>query len=109
MENGSAGDSLPQPSRAGRILVLGAAGQLGRAAALTFLRGRLGGGEPGAGGRGVARCPGTEVIELDVRDTASVIEVARGADVVLNALNVPYTQWATARDAVRGNCDRGRP
>ena len=56
-----------------------------------------GGGKPGAEGAGGAHAPpGTEVIELDARDTASVIEVARGADVVLNALNVPFTQWATA-------------
>jgi nucleoside-diphosphate-sugar epimerase len=95
MENGSAGDSLPQPSRAGRILVLGAAGQLGRSAALTF---RAAGWEVTSLVRGAAAShapPGTDVIELDVRDTASVIEVARGADVVLNALNVPFTQWAT--------------
>ncbi len=96
MEYGSAGDSLPQPSRGGRILVLGAAGQLGRSAALAF---HAAGWEVASLVRGAAVShapPGTEVIELDARDTASVIEVARGADVVLNALNVPFTQWATA-------------
>jgi nucleoside-diphosphate-sugar epimerase len=47
----------------------------------------------GSAGRAIA--PGT-LIEADARDTAAVIEAARGADVVLNALNVPFTQWATA-------------
>ena len=85
-------DGLPQP----RILVLGAAGQLGRAAALAF---RVAGWSVASlvrGTSGSAITPGTELIELDARDGAAVIEAARGADVVLNALNVPYTQWATA-------------
>jgi nucleoside-diphosphate-sugar epimerase len=85
-------DSLPQP----RILVLGAAGQLGRAAALAF---RTAGWSVASLVRGTSRsaiAPGTELIEVDARDGAAVIEAARGADVVLNALNVPFTQWATA-------------
>ena len=40
--------------------------------------------------------PGTELIEADARDTEAVIEAARGADVVLHALNPPYTQWSMA-------------
>jgi nucleoside-diphosphate-sugar epimerase len=85
-------DSLPQP----RILVLGAAGGLGRAAALAF---RTAGWRVASlvrGTSGSAIAPGTELIEVDARDSAAVIEAARGADVVLNALNVPFTQWATA-------------
>jgi nucleoside-diphosphate-sugar epimerase len=85
-------DSLPQP----RILVLGAAGQLGRAAALAF---RTAGWSVASLVRGTSRsaiAPGTELIEVDARDSAAVIAAARGADVVLNALNLPFTQWATA-------------
>ena len=89
-------DSLPQPSRTGRILVLGAAGQLGRTAAQTF---RTAGWQVASLVRGHAMAdvaPGTELVEVDARDTDGVIEAARGADVVLHALNVPFTQWSAA-------------
>ena len=96
MENRLPEDSLPQASRTGRILVLGAAGQLGRAAAQAF---HAAGWEVASLVRGRAAAdvePGTEPIEVDARDTKAVIEAARSADVVLHALNVPYTQWAAA-------------
>ncbi|NVO13215.1 MAG: NmrA family NAD(P)-binding protein [Rhodoplanes sp.] len=76
-----------------RILVLGAAGRLGRVAAEAF---RDAGWQVGSLVRGSAApraAPGTELIELDARDTLSVVEAAAGADVVLHALNVPYAQW----------------
>ncbi|MDC7786845.1 NAD(P)H-binding protein [Rhodoplanes sp. TEM] len=79
----------------GRVLVLGAAGRLGRAAAEMF---RDAGWQVASlvRGRAASRAaPGTEVITLDARDTESVAEAAAGADVVLHALNVPYTQWQT--------------
>jgi nucleoside-diphosphate-sugar epimerase len=85
-------DSLPHP----RILVLGAAGQLGRAVAQAFRAAGWSVASLVRGTAGSAIAPGTELIEVDARDAASVIEAARGADVVLNALNVPFTQWATA-------------
>jgi nucleoside-diphosphate-sugar epimerase len=85
-------DSLPQP----RILVLGAAGGLGRAAALAFRSAGWSVASLVRGTSGSAIAPGTELIEVDARDGAAVIEAARRADVVLNALNVPFTQWATA-------------
>jgi nucleoside-diphosphate-sugar epimerase len=85
-------DSLPHP----RILVLGAAGQLGRAAAQAFYAGGWNVTSLVRGNAGSAIAPGTELVEVDARDTAAVIEAARGADVVLNALNVPFTQWATS-------------
>src|SRR5258707_6258611 len=94
MENGLPEDSLPQASRAGRILVLGAAGQLGRAAAEAF---HAAGWDVASLVRGQSSAdvePGTEPIEVDARDTEAVVEAARGADVVLHALNVPYTQWS---------------
>jgi nucleoside-diphosphate-sugar epimerase len=85
-------DGLPQP----RILVLGAAGGLGRAAALAFCTAGWSVASLVRGTSGSAVAPGTELIEVNARDGAAVIEAARGADVVLNALNVPFTQWATA-------------
>jgi nucleoside-diphosphate-sugar epimerase len=96
MENRLPEDSLPQPSRTGRILVLGAAGQLGRTAAQVF---RTADWQVASLVRGHATAdvaPGTEVIEVDARDTDGVIEAARGADVILHALNVPYTHWWAA-------------
>jgi nucleoside-diphosphate-sugar epimerase len=78
----------------GRILVLGAAGRLGAASAAAF---RKAGWtvtslvRPGA----AARAPkGTEVLEVSALDHVAVAEAARGADVVLHALNPPYTDWA---------------
>jgi len=76
-----------------RILVLGAAGRFGRLAAEAF---RDAGWtvaslvRPGA----AAHAPkGTEVLELNALDHAAVAEAARGADVVLHALNPPLTDW----------------
>jgi nucleoside-diphosphate-sugar epimerase len=80
----------------GRVIVLGAAGQFGRAAAAAF---RAGGWQVGSvvRGRSATRAaPGTEIIEIDARDGAAVAAAARGADVVVHALNVPFTQWDRA-------------
>jgi nucleoside-diphosphate-sugar epimerase len=79
----------------GSILVLGAAGSLGRAAAEAF---RDAGWEVaslvrGASAEGAAS--GTRIIEVDARDSDSVAEAARGVDVVLHALNPPYAEWPT--------------
>ncbi|RAI45750.1 NAD-dependent epimerase/dehydratase family protein [Rhodoplanes roseus] len=77
----------------GRVLVLGAAGRFGRVAAEAF---RDAGWQVASLVRGSATprvAPGTEVITLDARDTESVVEAARGADVVVHALNVPFSQW----------------
>jgi nucleoside-diphosphate-sugar epimerase len=77
-----------------RILVLGAAGRLGQKAAEAF---RDAGWivtslvRPG----GAARAPAdTEVLEINALDHAGVGKAARGADVVLHALNPPYTDWS---------------
>jgi nucleoside-diphosphate-sugar epimerase len=77
----------------GRIIVLGGAGQLGRAAAHAF---QVAGWQVASlvrGSSAAGAAPGTEIIEVDARDTGSVIAAANGADVVLHALNVPYTEW----------------
>ena len=78
----------------GRILVLGAAGRVGRRAAETF---RDAGWEVASLVRGASAehaAPGTQVVEVDARDAESVADAARGMDVVLHALNPPYTEWA---------------
>ena len=77
-----------------RVLVLGAAGRLGHAAAEAF---RDAGWtvtslvRPGRAARAPA---GTESIEVDALDHAAVSTAARGADVILHALNPVYTEWS---------------
>ena len=77
-----------------RVLILGAAGRIGHTAGEAF---RKAGWKvvslvrPGA----AERAPkGTKVVEVDALDHAAVSEAARGADVVLHALNPPYTEWS---------------
>ncbi len=76
----------------GQILVLGAAGRLGFAAAEAFrdagwsVKGLV---RPGAAWRAPR---GIDVIETN--DRAVAVKEARGTDIVLHALNAPYTGWA---------------
>ena len=76
-----------------RVLVLGAAGRLGHAAARAF---RDAGWNvaslvrPGSAARAPAD---TEVVEVHALDHAAVGAAARAADVVLHALNPSYTDW----------------
>jgi nucleoside-diphosphate-sugar epimerase len=76
----------------GQILVLGAAGRLGFAAAEAFrdadwsVKGLV---RPGAAWRAPK---GVDVIETS--DRAVAVKEARGTDIVLHALNAPYTGWA---------------
>jgi nucleoside-diphosphate-sugar epimerase len=78
---------------AGRILILGAAGRLGRVAAEAFRD---------AGWRvtslvrprsAASIAPGTALAAADARDRQAVIEAARGAELILHALNPPLTDW----------------
>ena len=77
-----------------RILVLGAAGRLGFVAAAAF---RDAGWmvtslvRPGTRKRAPM---GTEIIEAQALDPDAVAKAAGGADVILHALNPPYTAWA---------------
>jgi len=77
----------------GRVIVLGAAGRLGRIAAEAF---RDAGWtvasvvRASAASRVASR---TELIELDARDAGGVVEAARDADLIVHALNPPYTDW----------------
>jgi nucleoside-diphosphate-sugar epimerase len=78
----------------GRIIILGGAGQLGRAAAQAF---KATGWQVGSLVRGrsaAGAVAGTDIIEVDARDSESVVAAAGGADVVLHALNVPFREWA---------------
>jgi nucleoside-diphosphate-sugar epimerase len=77
----------------GRIIILGGAGRLGRAAAQAFKAAewQVASLVRGSSAAGVA--PGTEIVEVDARDSESVIAAAAGADVVLHALNVPHGEW----------------
>ncbi len=76
----------------GRVLVLGAAGRLGHAAATAFAD--AGWTVTSLVRRGAARAPrNTQVIEADALDPAAVARAARDTDVVLHALNPPYTEW----------------
>src|SRR5262245_12063642 len=78
----------------GRILVLGAAGRLGRIAAEAFRDSgwTVASLTRGRSIRSVA--PGTEPVEADARNADAVVAAARGADVILDALNPPYTHWS---------------
>src|SRR5260370_24663035 len=81
------------PGMKGRIVVLGGAGRLGRAAAEAF---KFAGWQVASLVRGSAAgsaAPGTEIIEVDARDGEAVIAATTGADVILHALNVPYADW----------------
>src|SRR5262249_30021180 len=77
-----------------RVLVLGAAGRLGHAAAEAF---RDAGWSvaslvrPGNASRAPAD---TEIVEIHALDHAAVAKTAGGADVILHALNPPYTDWS---------------
>jgi nucleoside-diphosphate-sugar epimerase len=84
---------MAAPGMKGRIIVLGGAGRLGRAAAQAFKSAGWQVASLVRASSAEGAAPGTEVIAVDARDAQSVIEAASGADVVLHALNVPYTDW----------------
>ncbi len=75
------------------VLVMGAAGRLGDAAARGFLA-------RGWKVRGMARtrhlgdlAPGVEAVEGDAFDLPSLVRAADGAEVIVNAINPLYTEW----------------
>jgi nucleoside-diphosphate-sugar epimerase len=81
------------PGMKGRIVVLGGAGRLGRAAAEAFKSAGWQVASLVRGSSAGSAAPGTEIIAADARDAQAVIAATSGADVVLNALNVPYADW----------------
>ena len=75
------------------IVILGAAGRVGDAAARAFV-------EAGWKVKGLARnakatqlAPGVEVVQADATDRTALVAACAGADVVLHALNPKYTEW----------------
>lgn len=75
------------------VLILGARGRLGLAAARAFGDAGwrvLGQVRPGAV---LPNAPGVEWLALDLQDTASLAAAASAAAVVVHAVNPPYTQW----------------
>jgi len=84
---------MAEPIMKGRIIVLGGAGRLGRAAAQAFKSAGWQVASLVRGSSAADAAPGTEIIEVDARDAESVIAAASGSDVVLHALNVPYMDW----------------
>ena len=77
----------------GHIVVLGGAGRYGRAAAEAFRAAGWSVTSLVRGSSAERAAPGTAIVEVDARDRDSVIEAARGADVILHALNPTFTQW----------------
>lgn len=79
------------------VLVLGARGRFGHAAATAFL-------DAGWRVRALARpgaavmLDGAQAVEADARDRDALVAAAQGADVIVHALNLPYQDWA--RDAL---------
>jgi len=84
------------PAMKGRILILGAGGRLGFAAALAFRDAGWSVTSMVRPGRIGIAARGTEIVEVVTRDQA--IEAGEGCDVVLNALNPALTLWD--RDAL---------
>jgi nucleoside-diphosphate-sugar epimerase len=84
---------MADPDMKGRIIILGGAGRLGRAAAQAFKAAEWQVASLVRARSAESAAPGTEIIEVDARDAGSVVAAASGADVVLHALNVPYTEW----------------
>jgi nucleoside-diphosphate-sugar epimerase len=78
----------------GRILVLGAAGRLGHKAAEAFRDAGWSVASLVRPGSAERAPPHTEIVEIHALDHAAVGNAARGADVVLHALNPPYTEWS---------------
>jgi len=77
-----------------RVLVLGAGGRLGHAAAEAFRDGGWSVTSLVRPGRAARAPAGTEAIEVDALDHAAVVAAAQGADVILHALNPFYTDWS---------------
>ena len=77
------------------VLILGAAGRIGQVLSAAFadagwqVRAQARKALPEA----LANRPRVQAVRCDATDTATLIEVAKGASVVVNALNPLYTEW----------------
>jgi nucleoside-diphosphate-sugar epimerase len=77
----------------GRVMVLGAVGRIGRAAAQAFHEAGWEVTSLVRGSSAERALPGTRIVEVDARDAESVADAAHGMDVIVHALNPTYTQW----------------
>jgi len=78
----------------GTVMVLGANGRLGRAAVLAFAEA---GWAVTAQLRRAPRAPlpaGVQRVQADALDVARLAHAAKGVQLIVNALNPDYTQWA---------------
>lgn len=75
------------------IVILGAAGRIGDAAARAFVKAGWRVKGVARGSKGAELAPGVEWVKADAFDRQSITDACRGADVVLNALNPQYTEW----------------
>ncbi len=75
------------------IVILGAAGRVGDAAARAFVKAGWRVKGVARGKKGAELAPGVEWVQADAFDRRSLIAACQGADVVLNALNPQYTEW----------------
>nr|ADI16380.1 nucleoside-diphosphate-sugar epimerases [uncultured bacterium HF130_12L15] len=75
------------------IVILGAAGRVGDAAARAFVKAGWRVKGVARGRKGAELAPGVEWVKADAFDRQSLIDACQGADVVLNALNPQYTEW----------------
>ena len=77
------------------VVILGAAGRLGQVLASAFadagwqVRAQARKALPDA----LARHPHVQALRCDALDVAALSAAARGAEVIVNALNPPYTEW----------------
>src|SRR5262249_19731355 len=79
----------------GRIMVLGAAGRIGRAAAQAFHEAKWQVTSLVRGSSAERALPGAPIVEGEARDAGSGADGRRGMDVIVHALNPTYTQWPT--------------
>ena len=78
----------------GTVMVLGANGRLGQAAVLAFAEA---GWAVTAQLRRAPRAPlpaGVQRVQADALDVARLAHAAKGVQLIVNALNPDYTQWA---------------
>lgn len=76
-----------------KIVVLGAAGRLGGAAAKAFVKAGWTVSGVARGAKLKALPIGVEPIEADAMDEAALIAACEGADIILHAINPPYDKW----------------
>lgn len=75
------------------VIILGAAGRIGDAAARAFVAAGWRVRGLARGGHGAHLAPEVEWVKADAFDRVALTEACAGADVVLNALNPLYTEW----------------